>query len=111
MLAALSSCPEIDIGTEKSARLAEAVSNATRNINLPELSPERMALAMLVWTAGRTYVPVALAIRARLAAESQGQAPPAPPGPTPPGFRPAPDNPVDPHTGGSWTMPDAASIN
>lgn len=110
MLAALSSCPELDIGTEKSARLAEAVSNATRNINLPELSPERMAIAMLVWTAGRTYVPVALAIRARLAGERPAASPP-PPGPTPPGFRPSPDNPVDPHTGGSWTMPDAASIN
>lgn len=110
MLAALSSCPELDIGSEKSARLAEAVSNATRNINLPELSPERMALAMLVWTAGRTYVPVALAIRARLGGQTPAAAP-APPGAAPPGFTPSPGQPVDPSSGGSWIMPDAASIN
>lgn len=109
MLAAITQTPEIALQDEQSAKLAEALANVTRHMNLPALSPEKLALGMLFWTAGTIYVPMGLAIAAR----KSGKAPPA--------YDPAaplvaePDlttqfvNPAQP--AGSWFMPAADQIN
>jgi hypothetical protein len=112
MLAAITQCPEIELSDAKSKKLADALANATRHVNLPTLSPERMALAMLFWTAGSIYVPMGIAISKR---KKHGGA-----------FQPAQSfenvdagenivsmaqavNPGKPT--GSWFMPPAESIN
>lgn len=64
MLAALTSTPQIALSDEQAAKLAAALANVTRHMDLPALSPQKMALAMLFWTAGSIYVPMVLSIRA-----------------------------------------------
>ena len=41
--------------------LASALADVSRHYKLPALSSEKMALAVLLWTAGRIYVPMGLA--------------------------------------------------
>jgi hypothetical protein len=65
MLAALTQTPELALGDDDAKRLAGALANVTRHYQLPTLSPERMALAMLVWTAGSIYFPKVRAIAQR----------------------------------------------
>lgn len=67
MLAALTQTPELALGTDDAKRLATALANVTRHYKLPVLSPQRMALATLLWTAGSIYLPKARAISARRA--------------------------------------------
>jgi hypothetical protein len=77
LLGALIAAPELmalDAKHEKTARMAAALANVTRHYKLPALSPEKLALAMLFWTAGSTYGPVALAIARRKRGEQGAEA-------------------------------------
>lgn len=72
-LATLTQIPELDIGEEKCRRLAVAMNEVQKHYPLPALSPDKLALATLVWTAGTVYRPVIGAVIAR----KQGRAPEA----------------------------------
>jgi hypothetical protein len=65
MLAAITQTPELALEPEEAERLASALANVTRHYSLPALSPQKMALGMLFWTAGRIYVPKVQAIGRR----------------------------------------------
>jgi hypothetical protein len=65
MLAALTQTPELALEDDESKALAGALVNVTKHYKIPALSPEKMALGVLVWTAGRIYGPRAMAISAR----------------------------------------------
>lgn len=67
MLAAATHCPELDIGEEPCRRLAVALNEVQKHYPLPAISPGKMALATLIWTAGSIYVPVARSVAARRA--------------------------------------------
>jgi hypothetical protein len=105
MLAALTQTPELALGDDESRKLAEALANVTRHMSLPALSPEKMALGMLFWTAGSIYVPRVMAISARKRGAVPGFAQEGPPAAQ---EGPPPINPAAPV--GSWFMPDAATI-
>lgn len=62
MGAALLSMPQLELREDQAERLAKALAEYGRYHTLPALSPEKTALAVLVWTAGTIYVPMALAV-------------------------------------------------
>lgn len=65
MLAALTSTPELALREEQAKRLAGALAEVGKHHKLPALAPDKMALAMLFWTAGSVYLPMGQAIVAR----------------------------------------------
>ena len=57
MLAALTQTPELALSDEESRKLASALADATKGMSLPALTPQRMAFAVLIWTAATIYGP------------------------------------------------------
>ncbi len=58
-LAALAQQPRIAIRQDDSRKLAEALTEVGKHMPLPAVKPHHAALAALVWTAGRIYIPMA----------------------------------------------------
>jgi hypothetical protein len=59
-LAALAHQPRLQVSEEESRKLAKAVADVGKHLpNLPAVKPHHAAIAALVWTAGRIYVPMA----------------------------------------------------
>lgn len=107
MLAAITQTPELVLDDADSAKLATALANVTRHMTLPALSPEKMALGVLVWTAGRIYGPRAMAIAAR----KRGVATTFARETNPTGQTNEPPQTVNPgNPGGSWFMPEPSMI-
>jgi len=77
-LAALAQVPELNIGEEKCRRLAVAMNEVQKHYRIPALSPGKLALATLVWTAGTVYRPVIGAMIARKQGRVPVFVPPAP---------------------------------
>ena len=70
MLAALVHVPQLAIGPEQSRDLATALAVVSEHYKLPAVSADKIALASLIWTAGRIYIPIALSINSAPAAQS-----------------------------------------
>lgn len=64
-LAALLGAPEIELQDEEARQLAGAIKEVERHYKLPALAADKIALATLVWVAGRIYVPKAMTFAAR----------------------------------------------
>lgn len=71
MLAALTATQELVLTDDEAKRLAGACANVQRHYPLPAISPGKMALGMLFWTAGAIYVPKFKRIAARKAGASE----------------------------------------
>ena len=107
MLAAITQTPELALDQADAERLSKALSNVSRHYKLPALAPDKMALGMLFWTAGRIYAPRVMAISSR----KQGKAPAAPAGmtqvhPEAPRPSPAPEPPTPWFTAGLAGAPN-----
>ena len=74
MLAALTATQELVLTDDEAKRLASAAANVQRHYPIPSISPGKMALGMLFWTAGAIYMPKFK----RIAARKAGQEMPAP---------------------------------
>jgi hypothetical protein len=70
MLAALVHVPQLAIGPDQSRDLATALAVVSEHYKLPVVSADKIALASLIWTAGRIYIPIALSINSAPAAQS-----------------------------------------
>jgi hypothetical protein len=114
-LATMTQIERLKLSGEQAHTLAEAVANASRSVNIPALSPEKMAIAMLAWVAGRIYIPMARDVAIERAARA-GNAPARPGAPvagttpsgtaytTQQGGAPASAQPT------AWTMPPPGAI-
>jgi hypothetical protein len=69
MLAALVHVPQLAIGPDQSRDLATALAVVSEHYKLPAVSADKIALASLIWTAGRIYIPIALSINSAPAAQ------------------------------------------
>lgn len=74
--------PELALDESEAASLANAVAGVGKHYKLPGVSADKLALGVLVWTAGRIYLPRVAAIKARkmggAAPTVQPSVPPAP---------------------------------
>ncbi len=67
MLAVFAAADELRLADDEAKRLATALHDVSKHYRVPMLSPDKMALAVLVWTAGGIYVPKVKAIADRKA--------------------------------------------
>lgn len=72
-LSDLTDIKRLEMERDKAGKLARALHNANQHVKIPMLNSRNAALAMLAWTAGRIYLPMAKDV----VAEMSGAIPPS----------------------------------
>jgi len=101
VLAMLAQSETLRLAPDQAKQLASALHDVGKHYRLPVVSPEKLALGVLIYTAGRVYVPMGVAfwqetrqggpqpIARPVAAPQPGAAPSGPATPAAPWFDPA----------------------